>query len=311
MKKGLVGCLLVGVVLVAVGAGVAWIYLLKPMVGTGDAVVQGARDWTRAVDAEAAIRNQAPFAPPADGRLTQEQVNRFVAIQHGMELKLGAQFEVLKRQLEQAQAEQGAQGRQPELGDAVSAHAGLGELLASAREAQVDGMNRADMSLGEYRWIRDAAYAALPFLDMDPDAIVAPKPPPGAAVDAATGEVIEIPDEPVAAVDPAEAMAADAAAVATDPAGTPPEDSGLEYAGTAPEEKALPKMPTELPDTPYTPADKPKVASDVAETVQDRGLGDDRALDDAATQTARANAVLLRPHKDLLQRTLGGSWMGL
>jgi hypothetical protein len=311
MKKGLVGCLLVGVVLVAVGAGVAWIYLLKPMVGAGDAVVQGARDWTRTVDAEAAIRNQSPFAPPADGRLTQEQVNRFVAVQHNMEMKLGAQFEVLKRQLEQVQAEQGAQGRQPELGDAVSAYAGLGELLARAREAQVEGMNRENMALAEYRWIRDAAYAALPFLDMDPDAIVAPKPPPGAAVDAATGEIIEIPDEPVAAVDPAEAMAADAAAVATAPGATPPEDSGLEYAGTAPEEKDLPQMPTGLPDTPYTPASKPRAPSDVAETVQDHGLGDDRALDDAATQTARANAVLLRPHKDLLLRTLGGSWMGL
>jgi hypothetical protein len=303
MKKGLVGCLLVGVVLIAVAAGLGYFYLVKPMVGAGTAVLDGARDWANTVDAEQAIRNQSPYTPPADGRLTQEQVNHFAAVQQAMELRLGPEFEVLKRQVEQVQAEQGAQGRQPDLGDAVSAYAGLGALLAKAREAQVDGMNRENLSLAEYRWIRDQAYAALPFLDMDPDAIVAPKPPPGAMVDAATGEIIEIPDAPVAAVDPVDAMAADAAAVATDPAGTPPEDSGLEYAGTAPDEDELPTLPADAPP--------PKPVDDRAETVQDKGLGDDRALDDAATQTARANAVLLRPHKDLLLRTLGGSWMGL
>ena len=302
MKKGLIGCLVVGVLLVAVGAGLAWFFVLKPMVGAGTTALEGARDWANAVDAGKAIRNQSPFAPPADGRLTQEQVNRFVAVQHDTELALGADFAVLKQQLEMAQGQPGTQ----DPGKAAGAMAGLGKLLAKAREAQVEGMNRQNLSLAEYRWIRDAAYAALPFLDMDPNAIVAPKPPPNAAVDAATGEIIEIPEEPAQAIDPADAMAADAAAVASDAAGTPPpEDSGLEYAGTAPDEKDLPTAPGDasLP--------KPKAPDDVAETVKDHGLGDDSALDDPATQTARANAVLLRPHKDLLLRTLGASWMGL
>jgi hypothetical protein len=302
MKKGLIGCLVVGVLLIAVGAGLAWFYVLKPMVGAGTTALEGARDWANAVDAEKAIRNQSPFTPPADGRLTQEQVNRFVAVQHDTELALGADFAVLKQQLEMAQGQQGTQ----DVGKAAGAMAGMGKLLAKAREAQVEGMNRQDLSLAEYRWIRDAAYAALPFLDMDPNAIVAPKPPPNAAVDAATGEIIEIPDEPAQAVDPAEAMAADAAAVASDATGTPADDSGLEYAGTAPEEKDLPTLPADASLPP-----KPKAPDDVAETVKDRGLGDDSALDDPATQTARANAVLLRPHKELLLRTLGASWMGL
>jgi hypothetical protein len=303
MKKGLIGCLVVGVLLVVVGAGLAWFYVLKPMVGAGTTALEGARDWANAVDAEKAIRNQSPFAAPVDGRLTQEQVNRFVAVQHDTELALGADFAVLKQQLEMAQGHQNSE----DLGKAAGAMAGLGKMLAKARQAQVDGMNRQNLSLAEYRWIRDAAYAALPFLDMDPNAIVAPKPPPNAAVDAATGEIIEIPEEPAQAVDPAEAMAADAAAVASDAAGTPPpEDSGLEYAGTAPEEKDLPTLPADGSLPP-----KPKAPDDVAETVKDHGLGDDSALDDPATQTARANAVLLRPHKELLLRTLGASWMGL
>jgi hypothetical protein len=307
MKKGLIGCLLVGLVLIVAGAGAAYWFIVRPMFDAGSAVVEGARDWAKAVDAEQAVRNQAQYAPPADGRLTQEQVNRFAAVQGNVQLRLGPEFDELKRLYEQMQSEQAAVGRKPDLNDAMGAVAGLAPLVARAREAQVEALNAQGMSLSEYRWIRDQAYAALPFIDLDPDAIVAPKPPPGAAVDAATGEVIEIPEEvPLEAIDPADAMAADAAATAT-----PAEDEGLEYAGTAPDEPDL------LPSDTVFPADQPKpqkktpVDDGLAETVKDRGLGDDSRIDTAEQQAARANAVLLRPHKDLLLRTLGTSWVGL
>jgi hypothetical protein len=306
MRKGLIGCLVVVVLLVAVGAGLAWFYVLKPMVGAGDPVLAGARDWTKVIEAEQAIRLQSAYVPPADGRLTQDQVNRFVQVQSTLEQRLGPEFEVLEQLHDAGNA---AAARAPGV-----AGRDLDKLVGRAREAQVDGMNDTNMSLAEYRWIRDAAYAALPFLDMDPNAIVAPKAPENAAVDAATGEIIEIPEAPPApaeGVDPAEAMAADAAAVATDATGAPAEDSGLEYAGTAPDEKDLPALPAGGSLPPKPPATPAKAPDDLAETVKDRGLGDDSALDDAATQTARANAVLLRPHKELLLRTLGGSWVGL
>ena len=45
-------CLLVGTLLIAVGAGLAWWFILRPIVGAGSAVVQGARDWARTADAE-------------------------------------------------------------------------------------------------------------------------------------------------------------------------------------------------------------------------------------------------------------------
>jgi hypothetical protein len=285
MKKGLIGCLLVGVIVIAAGAGLAYFYVLRPIIGAGNAVVQGARDWARTADAVAAIRNQSPYAPPADGRLTPEQVNRFVAILGDVQLRLGPDFETLRTQAEPSGA-----------ASPSSAAAGLGPLVARAREALVDGLNTQDMSLAEYRWIRDQAYAALPFLDMDPDAIVAPTPPPGAAVDAATGEVIEIPDAPPADATPAEG----------EPAGTP---DGLEYAGTAPDVPGVQLQPAGSIPGPIVDAPMPQPAPEPE--VQDHGLGDDKALDDPATQAARANAVLLRPHKDLLVRALGGSWLGL
>jgi hypothetical protein len=286
-----------------VGVGLAWHFLLRDMVGTGTAVVQGARDWTRVIDAEQAIRNQASFTPPADGRLTQEQVNRFVAVQSNLALRMGADFEEIKRRFEQMQAEQRALGREPDVGDAVGAYAGLGELLAKAREAQVEGLNNQGMSLAEFRWIRDQAYAALPFIDLDPDAIVAPRPPPGAAVDAATGEVILIPEE----------VPMDAVPIDGEPAAAVPADDGLEYAGTAPDEPE-PRPYAEDDDGLPLPMPKPappKPDPEDLPEVEDRGLGDDRALDTAEQQAARANAVLLRPHKDLLLRTLGSSWTGL
>jgi hypothetical protein len=123
-------------------------------------------------------------------------------------------------------------------------------------------------------------------------------------VDAATGEVIETPAEPV------DALAADGT---VPPA---PEDSGLEYAGTAPEDiqDMARDAAVTATDESVAPTAPPKPAPDSIEalgTVADRGLGDDRALDDAKTQAARANAVLLRPHEELLLATLGTSWAGL
>jgi len=300
MKKGLLGCLLVGIVLIVVGAGLAWWFVLRPMVGAGNEIAQGARDWARAVDAEQAIVNQAPFTAPADGRLTQEQVNDFVAVQSNLQLKLGGDFDELRRRYEQMQNEAAA-GATPALGDLAANAPKLAALVARAREAQVEAINRTGLSLAEYRWIREQAYAALPFLDMDPDAIVAPKPPPGFAVDAATGELIEIPED-----EPLEAVAIDGEPVPL------PEDDGLEYAGTAPEEidaldEATPAEEAAAVPKPAPPPDSVEALG----TVADRGLGDDRALDDAPTQAARANAVLLRPHKDLLLATLAGSWAGL
>jgi hypothetical protein len=298
MKKGLIGCLLVGVLLILVGTGAAYWFIVRPMVGTESA--DAPPEWAGVVDAEQAIRNQSPFTGPAEGRLSQEQVNRFVAIHSNLQYRLGADFETLQRTYDTAAATQGA-GQPPDVAAMVAANPELGALLARAREAQVEGLNRQGMSLAEYRWIRDQAYKALPFLDLDPDAILVPKPPEGAMVDAATGEIIRIEEDPV------DAMAADAAAVAGEVAGTTEDDSGLEYAGTVPdEEELLPGMPVDVPE----PV-KPKLPDGVAETVKDRGLGDDRELDSLEVQAARANAVLLRPHKDLLLQTLGGSWLGL
>jgi hypothetical protein len=141
---------------------------------------------------------------------------------------------------------------------------------------------------------------------MDPDAIVPPRPPEGAMVDAATGEIIN-PDELGAAV---------------------PTD--LEVAGTLGDEPWLHEgVPADGGFDLGTPAEgSPPVdnAEDIAaanaaaaqaealarsDAAAGTAVGDDRNLDDLATQTARANAVLLRPHQALLIATLGSSWMGL
>lgn len=301
MKKGLIGCLLVGVLLILAGAGAAWWFIVRPMVGTGQA--DAPREWAGVVDAEQAIRNQSPFTGPEDGRLTQDQVNRFVAIHSNLQMRLGSDFEVLQRTYEAAAATQGA-GHAPDVAAMIQADPELGRLLAQARQAQVEGLNRQGMSLGEYRWIRDQAYKALPFLDLDPDAILAPKPPPGAMVDAATGEIIQ-PDDIAAPLPPDLEVAGtvgdeeefeDAAADAGFELGTPAES---EPADTAEDIAAA------------NAAAAAAEARALADAAAGSSVGDDSELDSLEEQAARANAVLLRPHKELLLRTLGGSWLGL
>lgn len=164
-KKLLTGCLLVLVLLVA-GLVAAWWFVLRPMWHAG---VDGAKEWISAVDLGDDISNQSPFVAPADGRMSQAQVDAFVGVQRVVAREMGPDLARLAQRTEAA-AQARAQGAADiSLGDIGSAYQEMSGLLSHLRAAQAAGVNETGLSRQEYAWIRRQSLAAMSQLVEVPD----------------------------------------------------------------------------------------------------------------------------------------------
>jgi len=253
MKKGLIGCLIVGLVIVVVGGGAAYWFVLRPMWHAGSAMVQNAQDLAKVADVEKTVSNQSPYTPPADGRLTPAQVQSFVAVQNILFASMGKDFDALKQKYDAIEAEHKQDGKDADLGQVMGAYSDMSGLILKARQAQVEGINQQHISLEEYRWIRQQAYAALPYVEMTPE------------------QVRQMTD-----LAPATTVAAPASADAT----------------------------------PLPPAMQ-KVLDENAAAMAKAQAEMKAATDSPEMQAAKANADLLRPYKELLEKTLAEAWLAM
>lgn len=161
MKKGLAGCLIVALLALVVAGGALWWFVLRPMWTAGSELIGAAQQWTELAQLDAQVGNQSPFDPPGDGRLAGETLQRFLAVQQDLDARIGARLATLETKYREIEAQQRASGRQPSLQQAIGAYGDLFGLLKEARLAQVEALNAQNLSLAEYRWARNQAYAAL------------------------------------------------------------------------------------------------------------------------------------------------------
>src|SRR5688572_24819512 len=95
MKKAVIGCLVVVVVL-AVGAAAAS-YLVYRKVST---TMAGFAELATVPDLDRSLRNQARYVPPASGELSQSQVRRFLGVQQAVRARLGTRAKEFERRYE-------------------------------------------------------------------------------------------------------------------------------------------------------------------------------------------------------------------
>lgn len=168
MKKFLIGCGVVSLLLVVGGGLAAYHFVFKPAAQIAGSVIGSAREVVtkagnlaqtieamRAMEAEVVARDA--FVPPADGALGAAQIERFLAVHAAVVARLGPERERL------AQAVEGTpgSGEAASLVAPLTALASLGELGLAAKRAQVDALNAQGLSLAEYRWIRQTGIEAL------------------------------------------------------------------------------------------------------------------------------------------------------
>lgn len=167
MKKLAIGC---GVVVLVLGvAGAAAVFYVYRQVSS--TVTQFAQ-FAQVPDIEKNVRNRAAFTPPDSGEITEAQLEKLVQVQTRVRQKLGqsiAAFEAKYKAL--------SDKKDATIADApaiMNAYKDLAATWLDAKRAQVEALNAVNLSLDEYKWIRDKAYQALgqPFVDLDVAKIV-------------------------------------------------------------------------------------------------------------------------------------------
>jgi hypothetical protein len=175
MKKLVIGC---GVLLALGMAGAAGAsYFAYRKVTSAVAPLSGLSSLP---EIERSIRKRGPYTPPASGEPSAAQIERLLEVQHAVRARLGTRAdEFYHRYRRYFEPVDGATA--PVGGTVDSATLGLrmsldlAGIYVDGKRAQVDAINRAGVSLEEYRWTRSRVYAALgvPLLEIDIPGILA------------------------------------------------------------------------------------------------------------------------------------------
>ena len=158
MKKLLVGCLVV-LVLAGIVAVVGGYMLYR----AASPVIQDARNYLQTLsalgDLEKHIANRSAYTAPANGELTEAQVERFARVQTSVKAALGQRAREIEEKYKYLESNT-PNDRQPTFGEVLNSLREIGGLFVQARRYQVDALNKESFSQSEYSWVRDRVFQA-------------------------------------------------------------------------------------------------------------------------------------------------------
>lgn len=149
MKKLLVGCLIV-VVIAIIGVGAAGYFAyraVKPVIDNASNYMEKAREVTRLGEN---ITVKTPFDAPASGELTQQQVERFIAVQTRVRSELSDKWTEIERKSKELR----------DKANFTSVFSDIANIWVDARKSQVNALNIQKFSEAEYEWVRRRVYEA-------------------------------------------------------------------------------------------------------------------------------------------------------
>jgi len=158
MKKILGGCLVV-VVVAMIGLGVALFYayrVAKPMIESAGDYLTRAKQMSELADR---VSNKTPYVPPGNGELTQQQVERFIAVQGRVRDELGDRWAEIETKSAEIRKKT-AGNHELSLSEITGIFKDLANVYVEARRVQVNALNIHKFSDGEYTWVRRRVYEA-------------------------------------------------------------------------------------------------------------------------------------------------------
>jgi hypothetical protein len=154
MKKVLLGCMVMFLVLVVGGGLASWYFVGRPL----------ARAWSQ-VEAltrwDHRLTNQSPWTPPEAG-LDSATAQEFAAIHREIIAAAGDPVQALGPALQRVHLYDRTEP--PTLQELVASLGELPALLGTAttmRDAQIEALNRHGWSVGQYRWAGQAFWGAM------------------------------------------------------------------------------------------------------------------------------------------------------
>lgn len=167
MKKLAIGC---GVVILLAGivvAGASY-YVYRQ----ARAMFAQLQQLDRVPEIERGVRAPSGYQPPASSEVTTAQVEKLIKVQSLVRQRLGQRFGELDVKYKALMDKKDA--TVVDLPALLGAYRDVAAAWMEAKRSQVDGLNAVDLSLDEYKWIREQCYRALgaPYMDFDVAKIV-------------------------------------------------------------------------------------------------------------------------------------------
>jgi hypothetical protein len=159
MKKILAGCLIV-LVIAVIGFGVAGYYAyrtMRPMLDNATNYMDEAREVARLGED---IKNTSAFVPPANGELTEMQLERFLAVQSRVRTDLNDKWGEVEKKSAQIRAKADRSSTDWTLGEFTAVFSDIATIYLDGRKSQVVALNTQRFSKGEYEWVRRRVYEA-------------------------------------------------------------------------------------------------------------------------------------------------------
>lgn len=158
MQKLLVGCLVI-VVLCAVALGVAGYLGYR----AAQPALEQAREYMSSLgrlgelgDLDKRIANRGTFDAPADGELSEAQVERFARVQAHVRQGLGTRMKDIETKYHGLASD----STRPAPSEVFAGLAEIAGLFVDARRYQVEALNSEGLSQSEYDWVKTRIYAA-------------------------------------------------------------------------------------------------------------------------------------------------------
>jgi hypothetical protein len=162
MKKLAIGCAVVLVLFGIAAAGVTY-YVYRQ----ARTMVAQFAELSQVPNIERGLKLRGSYTPPVSEELTASQLERLLRVQTKIKQRLGTRFAELDQKYKTlTQKKEATIADMPAL---MAAYRDLAAAWVEAKRTQVDALNEAELSLEEYRWIREQAYRAvgMPYVDLD------------------------------------------------------------------------------------------------------------------------------------------------
>jgi len=153
MKKFLIGCLGVILLVSIVGGILGYQFIYKP----GKQFIGDLQQLEQITELDKKINNHNSFSIPTDNLLTAEQVDRYINVQKMMEDSLESDFDILNEKYKDIQYG----GNVNDVRKFFATYSDMIRIVLNAKKSQVEALNSNNFSLDEYNWVKKQVLAAV------------------------------------------------------------------------------------------------------------------------------------------------------